>query len=367
MSDDVKRSIKESSLIELADSLRQKTGSEDKIEWQSLVTSIKSAIESSGASAPNGKEWTLSNITDSMRCAKFANGLWVACGANGLYYSEDNGKTWTQSVSTSGTMFCVEYYHGRWYSGGNKELYYSDDGKTWKEVTSLDTSLPNIYTILCMNTGSALRYLAVGVNGIWYSTNGTSWTASSTSFTASSGNGARDGAVALNTCSVVATDGGIYYTTNATSFTSVSTTTSYKFKVIRSANGINIAADDAGGIWYSVSGKSSWSKKTTLTTAANDIYFAEGLWVVTYDGGVAYSINGTSWTAVEFTGFGVGKAVCHANGVWCVGGATGLAYSFTDVKSLQMSNLTENVIHIAFGNGMWIASTGAGIYYSQAS
>lgn len=365
MSDDVKRSIKESSLIELADSLRQKIGSGDKIGWQSLVTSIKSAIESSGASAPNGKGWTVSNITDSMRCAKFANGLWVACGANGLYYSEDNGKTWVQSVTSSGAMFCVEYYHGRWYAGGNKELYYSTDGKKWTSV-SLGVSLPNIYTILCMNTGSALRYLAVGVNGIWYSSNGTSWTKVSTEFSSSGGNGPRDAAVALNTCAVIATDGGIYYTTNGTSYTAISATSDYAFKVIRSADGINLAADDAGGIWYAVNNKSGWSKKTTLFNPANDIYYAEGLWVAVYGGGVAYSVNGTSWTSIEYSGF-VNKKVCRANGVWCVGGTTGLMYSETDLNNLQMSNLTENVSHIAFGNGMWIACTGAGIYYSQAS
>ena len=74
--------------------------------------------------------WTQSNKTDGSfdGGARYANGIWVACGsAKGLWYSTD-GMTWTQSNKTDGSFpGGARYANGIWVacSDGNG-LWYSD-------------------------------------------------------------------------------------------------------------------------------------------------------------------------------------------------------------------------------------------------
>ena len=84
--------------------------------------------------AKPGILWTQSNIMSENfnGGARYANGLWVACGSNsnGLYYSAD-GKTWTQSdVTTYSFIGGARYANGLWVacSGNNayKGLYCSE-------------------------------------------------------------------------------------------------------------------------------------------------------------------------------------------------------------------------------------------------
>ena len=77
-----------------------------------------------------GIMWTQSNITSGSFSggARYANGLWVACGNNtGLYWSED-GKTWTQSNITSGSFEGgARYANGLWVACANNiGLYWSE-------------------------------------------------------------------------------------------------------------------------------------------------------------------------------------------------------------------------------------------------
>ena len=105
-----------------------------------------------------------------------ANGLWVA-GSNGntiynrgLYYSTD-GKTWTQSNITSGTVRFVENANDMWIAGiwddddnyKNCGLYYSMDGKTWikSNVSDQGTSFA---------TNANGLWVASGYDGLYYST-----------------------------------------------------------------------------------------------------------------------------------------------------------------------------------------------------
>ena len=71
-------------------------------------------------------------------------GSTVITGSNfdeGLFYSEDNGKTWKKSNITSGDFECLIVIGsiviaGSWSDEG---LYYSEDkGKTWKESNILE-------------------------------------------------------------------------------------------------------------------------------------------------------------------------------------------------------------------------------------
>ena len=79
-----------------------------------------------------GITWTQSNITTGnfRGGARYANGLWVACGSNnnGIYWSED-GKTWTQSNITTGSFGGgARYGNGLWVACG-----YDNNGIYWSE------------------------------------------------------------------------------------------------------------------------------------------------------------------------------------------------------------------------------------------
>ena len=91
--------------------------------------------------APNGTEWTQSNIIDrDIGHLHYANGIWVAGGdynEGGLYYSTD-GKTWILSNLTDDIGFySLHHANGVWVAGSNEGLYYSTDGKTWISVDTI--------------------------------------------------------------------------------------------------------------------------------------------------------------------------------------------------------------------------------------
>lgn len=105
---------------------------------------VVSKVTSAGAviwqkvNAALGMEWTQSNVTSgSFSAVAYGDGLWVAGGRVGIYYSVD-GKEWTQSNMPSAQLLSVAYGGGMWvahiYSDANYSLCRSDDGKTWTLV-----------------------------------------------------------------------------------------------------------------------------------------------------------------------------------------------------------------------------------------
>ena len=90
-------------------------------------------------SEDNGKNWSQSNVQSGyFRCIGVSSGVVIA-GSNsdkGLYYSEDNGKNWSQSNVQSGDFLCIGVSSGVVIAGSysGKGLYYSEDnGKNWSQ------------------------------------------------------------------------------------------------------------------------------------------------------------------------------------------------------------------------------------------
>ena len=56
-----------------------------------------------------------------------ANGIWVACGNKGAYYST-NGKTWIQSNITDGSFETIYHANDLWIAGDRylEGIYYSE-------------------------------------------------------------------------------------------------------------------------------------------------------------------------------------------------------------------------------------------------
>ena len=127
-----------------------------------------------------GRYWTQSNVSSNHfdGGARYANGIWVACGSggtggtggtgNGLWYSTD-GMNWTQSNKTdSGFSGGARYANGIWVacdSNNNDGLWYSTDGMNWTQ-SNVSSNLfdggaryANGIWVACSGNN----------NGLWYS------------------------------------------------------------------------------------------------------------------------------------------------------------------------------------------------------
>ena len=128
-------------------------------------------------SEDNGKTWNQSNInTGCFNCLTTINDI-VIVGSNsdnGLLYSEDNGKTWNQSNITSGDFECLTVIGNTAIAGGysyNGLFYSEDNGKTWNQ------SNINTDDFVCLITiGNTIIAGSWSSNGLYYSEdNGHTW------------------------------------------------------------------------------------------------------------------------------------------------------------------------------------------------
>ena len=109
------------------------------------ITKVKSAVIASSDSnkglfysEDNGKTWNQSNVdTGDFYCFIVINDTIITGSGSykGLLYSEDNGKTWNQSNITTGDFKCLTVIDSTVIASESyRGLYYSEDnGKTWKE------------------------------------------------------------------------------------------------------------------------------------------------------------------------------------------------------------------------------------------
>ena len=341
--------IQDSTLTDIADAIRAKDGTTASMtasEMASKIGAIKGGF-------PNGTEWTQSDLT-TVACSgvHYGNGIWVAGTDNGLYYST-TGKSWTQSNVTSGTCYGICYANGLWVASNNtvsNKVCYSTDGITWTGIS--DYNHANMTGILYVD-GLWVSYSTN--NGAYYSTTGKSW---STSLSIATryiyyGNGIW----------VAGTYNGLYYSTTGKSWTQ-SNVTSGDFNKVYYANGMWLAACSSG-IYYSTTGK-SWAQSNIDTNSSSCfIGYGNGLWVVANGYMFCYySTDGKTWSDAsgDTGGFTCGF---YASGIWVIGSATkGMFYSTTG-KSWTQSN-TSNIYCRSFcnGNGIWVAATDNGMYYS---
>ena len=100
----------------------------------------------------------------------YVEGLFVACGVNEIYTSE-NGKIWTQRTSGA-KLFSVCYGNERFIAVGSEgKVYSSADGETWSYV-QLSVS-ENLYRIRYVNN----TFIISGAEGtLITSTDGETWT-----------------------------------------------------------------------------------------------------------------------------------------------------------------------------------------------
>ena len=128
-------------------------------------------------SEDNGKTWNKSNITSGdFYCLTVIGSTVIAGGYsnNGLYYSEDKGKTWNKSNITSGFFFCLTVIGDTVIASScsNKGLFDSEDnGKTWNK-SNITSGNFNCLTVI----GSTVIAGSDLDKGLYYSEdNGHTW------------------------------------------------------------------------------------------------------------------------------------------------------------------------------------------------
>ena len=121
--------------INIIEKIKQYVDSTFETEGINIIEKIKQYV----GTTLLGRHWTQSNVSngDFYGGARYANGIWVACGSagNGLWYST-NGINWTQSNKTNGIFAGgARYANGIWVAcgSGNNGLWYSTDGMNWTQ------------------------------------------------------------------------------------------------------------------------------------------------------------------------------------------------------------------------------------------
>ena len=357
-----------SKLTNIADAIREKTGSTDALTLDAMAEAIAGIESGGGASFPNGTNWTQTNFTNTglngLNFVTYADGLWVASYNNGYIYTSDDGIVWQNKGDRfSVNVLCAYYSGGLFVAGTNGGLYYSTDGITWTQsnVTS-GTALKVVKAngLWVAATGSGLYYSTDGITwtqsnvtkssysryiyysseaGVWvaadtylcYSTDGMTWTTTSKPkyvYCVRYGKG----------LFVLSCDSGLYYSTDCITWTQSNVTS--KGNYIHYADGLWVASVINSGLWYSTDGmtwtQSNFTSSTTASSRSNLIYKADGVWVASIEGtgnGVYYSTDGMTWTKSNLafsTDYGACNYLGHEKGVWVIAGPViGVQYSPT--------------------------------------
>lgn len=311
------------------------------------------------APVTNGKEWIQSNMTERATSFHYANGLWVAGGYSGLYYSTD-GITWTLSNMTVSDCASLHYANGLWVAGFSElGLSYSEDGKVWSpsNMWGTDWSSKSVYY------GNGM-WVAGGEGGIYYSEDGKEWTESELSARIIK-------SVYYNNGMWVAGGEGLWYSEDGMTWTEGD---GEDFCSVYCANGLWVAGSDSGGecgLYYSTDGM-TWTQ-SNITSGIFDIHYGNGMWVACGEG-FLYSEDGMTWTESNIIWGNPPYSVYYGNGMWVAGGwysglyysTDGMTWTESNIKVLTDTGESPTIESVYYANGMWLAGCNTpGVLYSR--
>lgn len=262
------------------------------------------------ATSPDGLNWTARDVgfgtVGVVRRVVFGNGTYVAVGYDssgesykaGFISSSTDGVTWTarsHTFSTAGLMDAT-YFSGRFVvCGWGGMVGYSSDGVNWTKVTApYAGDLPFFWL---GHNGSTLM-MGCHMDAILYSSsNGTSWTWHQS---ASLGAGQMN-AIVVN-------------------------------------NGLYVCVGLSGKIYTATSPTSSWTLRTSNTTASlQSVTYGNGRFVAVGDRSVVTSPDGINWTAYAnaYGTNGYANAVGSDGTRFLLGGSSGVPSSYSGERLLS--------------------------------
>ena len=356
---------------ECANAYREKTGETELVKAQELPALIENM---KAPELPNGKVWKQSNITSgNFFNVAYGKGIYVATGANGIYWSED-GKTWTQSNLSSGDFSFLVYANGIFValksSYDLEGLYYSEDGKIWNKSNT--TLINGIYTILFYAKGMFITYSADA--GLYISTDGKNWGTVTPTITPTPSQAPFDIEAAIYANGIIVfslTNNGLYYSEDGLTWIQ-SNITAGTFRHIFYGGGIFCAGGDTG-IYYSKDGK-AWSQSNITSGEILSIFYANGIWVSSVQSkGLYYSMDGKNWETCDLSSISVPNipifCLNYSNGVYTAGTfGAGLYYSIDGkiwIGSNRPPSGSGRFVQIVHANDKFIAIGTSGIYYSE--
>lgn len=304
---------------------------------------------------PNASWWAKSNISGAIKSVYYYEGMFVAGGDSGIYYSPD-GSIWTPSNIATATT-AVYNHNGTWLANVSDTIYYSADGKTWTSTGVSGASLENFYS----TNGQVL----IGSTAARYtSADGIAWT------TTSQSNGLIKTWKHANNLYVGAGGKGLRYSTDGVNWTA-SNVSSGTFYTIEYFKGVWVAGGNMG-MFYSDTGK-SWTKITTVGTMTTPRCVVDDLILASAsnsDNGIYYSTDGKVWTQSNLTNTRAVNIV-YGNGRFAAynGLGGGLYYSEDGItwfatNNVEPCNTSYHARIVCYGNGVWAAASNSGLYYS---
>lgn len=342
---------------------------------------------------PNGTEWTQSNITKSVSDTPiYGNGVWTT----GKYYSTDNGKTWTQNT---GTYYTPDAFGNGVFVSGNSTFYHSTDGVNWSESTYSANGVYSLGTIrfykdvfVCTNSTGQILYSSDGMNWsvvkstgagraaeiicengyfvadfgttILYSTNGSNWSeiginskvGKFSSYYLYYGAGCWFIEFPPNSSfgGSSSSDSGVWNSYNLASWSQIGNYSDSTALVVGCENYAVVSIDGNVTVYGDANSFSGCS-------IPDYIFYAKGIWhAIDYNGNRYYSTDGNFTECVDYEPNDY--TIWNGCGIWL----TETQYSIDGINWTAHSGLSGNITTMVYANGIWIAATSKGLFYSVA-
>ncbi|WP_251616088.1 WD40/YVTN/BNR-like repeat-containing protein [Senimuribacter intestinalis] len=323
--------------------------------------------------APNGRKWTKSNIDKSSFSYKivYGNGMYVVPkSSGGGFLISSDGKTWSEN-NVTGNFSGLCYGNGVWVATRpSYGLYYSTDGVSWVQSNITSKSYSGVYY------ANNLWIMGGNYNnktGIYYSTDGKTWTRS---------NITNDGIGCVyckrNTSKWIlgGWSTGIYYSNDGKSWSKSNITEGCYVTATKGSNHYIIASNTGNdtstkGILYSYDG-SSWNQTNIKEAKArfSNANYDGGILLIGQDtgsnpGGTSMykSITGSYWNPCD----GIANTKIYSlncnNGIFIAGTGKGVYYS-ENGETWTLSDLSKGS-KVSYGDKIWVANCSDGIYYSE--
>jgi hypothetical protein len=262
--------------------------------------------------SPLMAQWTPIDSTGSsavLSLSVAADGSKIFAGTNGagVYYSSNNGSTWTGASTSLGGSHVRTFavYGSNLFAGTENGVYLTLSSTigtgSWAGWSAKNSGLTDKNILSLVVSADGMNVYAGTSSGVFRSSdNGTNWTAvnsglTSTYVTALGVSGANLFATTL---------GGVFLSTNnGSSWTPINSglTNSNVYTIAVSGTNLFVGTDD--GVFISSNNGTTWSAANTgLTSIDVNCLLVSGssLFVGTFSGGVFLSTNnGTNWHAVN--------------------------------------------------------------------